>query len=719
MAGERTFKVQILGNADGAIAAFKKLGREGERTLGQLQTVGNVLGGAFDFVKKTAFVAGAAIGAVGAASFIAVQKASDLNETISKTNVIFGDASRIVQAFADTAATSLGQTRQQALDASATFGTFGKSAGLVGTELADFSTKFVTLATDLASFNNTSPEEAVLALGAALRGEAEPIRRFGVLMNDAALKQVALEMGIYDGNGALSAQQKVLASSELLLRQTTDAQGDFERTSGGLANQQRILKASIDDIVTTLGELLLPVFERFVTFVNNHIVPAVKAFADNIGEHGIVMAIGFAINSMGEMGVSFVDSLEQMTIAVLEFLKQFVDIGRQIALTTALVGALTGNVSLTLKATAASLAFKAAQNGINSALERTPGLFDKLRDAAAKAAVIQSRVVTTVLGTADALERKATASAVSVKADEDIIKTTGGVAKTVETAKQKFQKYTDALKGSTSAQKAFTSAQKGSVQAQQSLNDANTALTTAQENFTKAINGYGADSQQAKDAQRELSKAQRGVENSGYRVEESVFAVRDAERKLAEVRADPDSNPQMIREAEISLAQAKLAVSDATDAQYEATTGLSKAQNLLNEAVSGAVVGSATYTIFLDAVNRAKEQQETASERLTDALDRETEAYENLAEAIAKVADAAKASGRANLTIPTLPTVPTPGGSSGGGGSTGGGGGTSIVVNTGIGTNGVEAGRQIVQLLQQYTAVDAFAIDRLGFAPRR
>ena len=56
MAGERTFKVQILGNADGAIAAFKKLGREGERTLGQLQTVGNVLGGAFDFVKKLSLI---------------------------------------------------------------------------------------------------------------------------------------------------------------------------------------------------------------------------------------------------------------------------------------------------------------------------------------------------------------------------------------------------------------------------------------------------------------------------------------------------------------------------------------------------------------------------------------------------------------------------------------------------------------------------------------
>jgi len=710
MAGERTFVVKILGNADGAITAFKKLGREGERTLGQLQTVGNVLGGAFDFVKKTAFIAGAAIGAVGAASFVAVQKASDLNETISKTNVIFGDASRIVQQFADTAATSLGQTRQQALDASATFGTFGKSAGLVGTELADFSTKFVTLATDLASFNNTSPEEAVLALGAALRGEAEPIRRFGVLMNDAALKQVALEMGIYSGNGALSAQQKVLASSELLLRQTTDAQGDFERTSGGLANQQRILKASIDDIVTTLGELLLPVFERFVTFVNNHIVPAVKAFADNIGEHGIVMAIGFAINSMGEMGVSFVNSLEQMTIAVLEFLKQFVDIGRQIALTTALVGALTGNVSLTLKATAASLAFKAAQNGINSALERTPGLFDKLRDAAARAAAVQAAALPRIIGTADALERAAGATVVKTGADEEQIKVGGGVAKTVETAKQKFEKYTDALKGSTSAQKAFTNAQKGSVQAQQSLNDANTALTVAQENFTQAINGYGADSKQAKDAQRELAKAQRSVENSGYRVEESVFAVRDAELKLAEVRADPESNPQMIREAEISLAQAKLAVSDATDAQYEATTGLSKAQTVLNEAVSGAIVGSATYNIFLDLVNRAKEQQEAASNNLTDALDREKEAYENLAEAIAKVAEAAKNAGRANLVVPALPSVPTFAAATGGGSSTSGSG-TTIVVNTGIGTNGIEAGRQIVEVLNQYAKIDIDALN--------
>ena len=718
MAGERTFKVQILGNADGAIAAFKKLGREGQQALGQLQTVGNFLGGAFDFVKKTALIAGAAIGAVGAAAFVAVQKASDLNETITKSNVIFGDAAKTVQAFADTAARSLGQTRQEAIDAAATFGTFGKAAGLGGLELANFSTKFVTLATDLASFNNTSPEEAVLALGAALRGEAEPIRRFGVLMNDAALKQVALEMGIYQGNGALTAQQKVLASSELLFRQTSDAQGDFERTSGGLANQQRILRASITDIVTTLGEVLLPIFERFVTFINDNIVPAVKAFADNIGKHGVVLSIGFAIDSMGEMGVTFVDVLEQMSLAVLNFLKGFVDIGRQIALTVALTGALTGNVALTLKATAASLAFKAAQNGINGALERTPALFDKLRDAAAKAGAIQSTVVTRIIGTADALERAAGATVKKTEADITQTIVGGGVAKTVETAKEKLEKYTSALKSSTTAQKSFTSAQKAAIQAQKGLDEANTDLATAQENFNRAVSGYGADSDEAKAAQRELSKSQRSVAQAGFRVEESVFAVRDAEEKLAELRKDPSTSAQAIREAEINLAQAKLAVADASDAEFEATRSLNKSQLELNEAVSGAIVGSATYNIFLEALNTAKDRQKQASDSLTDALDREIEAYENLAEAIAKVAEAAKNTGRPNLSIPSLPGVPTPAGATGGG-STGGGGGATIVVNTGIGTNGIEAGRQIVQLLQQYTAVDAFAIDKLGFAPRR
>ena len=181
-------------------------------------------------------------------------------------------------------------------------------------------------------------------------------------------------------------------------------------------------------------------------------------------------------------------------------------------------------------------------------------------------------------------------------------------------------------------------------------------------------------------------------------------SVKDAEKALAELRADPTSSAQAIRQAEIDLAQAKLAVSDATDSEFEATTKLKDAQLLLNEAVSGAIEGSETYLRFAKELEDAQRKAFDTSERLADAKDREAEAYENLAEAIKKVADAAATMPNRNLLIPTLPAVPTPA-VIGGGGATGGGNGMQITVNTGLGTNGIEAGRQIVEVLQQYSRI--------------
>jgi hypothetical protein len=199
----------------------------------------------------------------------AITAASNLQESMSKVNVIFGKGASEVEKFAASAARNLGQSKQSVLDAAGAFGTFGKAAGLGGQDLATFSNDFTALATDLASFNNTSPEEAVQAIGAALRGEAEPLRRFGVLLNDATLKQEALNLGIYDGKGALTAQQKILAAQAAIYKQTTDAQGDFLRTSDGLANSQRTLSAEFANIQAQLGQKLLPLMEDFTQSLLN------------------------------------------------------------------------------------------------------------------------------------------------------------------------------------------------------------------------------------------------------------------------------------------------------------------------------------------------------------------------------------------------------------------------------------------------------------------
>lgn len=208
-------------------------------------------------LQKAVLPAAAAIGTFTSVISPAIKAASDFQEATSKVNVVFGRASKSVKDFADGAARNLGQSKQAVLDAAGTFGTFGKAAGLAGEDLSTFTTDFVTLSTDLASFNNTSPEEAVLAIGAALRGESEPLRRYGVLLNDAVLKQEAMTLGIYDGKGALTAQQKVLAAQSAIYKQTNDAQGDFMRTSDGLANSQRTLKAVFEDAKVAMGQAFL------------------------------------------------------------------------------------------------------------------------------------------------------------------------------------------------------------------------------------------------------------------------------------------------------------------------------------------------------------------------------------------------------------------------------------------------------------------------------
>jgi hypothetical protein len=246
-------------------------------------------------IKKAALPAAAALTALAGAAAVSVTAASDLNETISKTEVIFGTASQNVIAFGNSTATSLGISKTAALDAAATFGVFGKAAGLTGNTLATFSTDFTALAADLASFNNTTPEQAINAIGAALRGESEPIRNYGVLLSDAVLKQEAINLGIYDGTGALTAQQKVLAAQAAIYRQTTDAQGDFERTSGGLANQQRILSATLQDTQAAIGQALLPVVQAVLPILNRF----AKWASDNprvfVAIAGTIAAIAVAI----------------------------------------------------------------------------------------------------------------------------------------------------------------------------------------------------------------------------------------------------------------------------------------------------------------------------------------------------------------------------------------------------------------------------------------
>ena len=268
-------------------ATLDKLDGDLAGARAKIGAVVNKLGSIGAAVGKVALAGLVAAGlAVGGVLAKAIPLASNLNETLNKTNVIFGDASQAVIDFSQDAATALGQSQQQALDAASTFGVFGKSAGLTGEELSGFSINMTTLASDLASFNNSTPEEAILAIGAALRGESEPIRRFGVLLDDATLRSKALELGLISTTkDALTPQQKVLAAYNVILDQTADAQGDFARTSTGLANAQRIAQAGVQDLLASIGQGLLPVVETFLNDVVIPLLPRLQEWAAVFSEN--------------------------------------------------------------------------------------------------------------------------------------------------------------------------------------------------------------------------------------------------------------------------------------------------------------------------------------------------------------------------------------------------------------------------------------------------
>jgi hypothetical protein len=245
------------------VSEFKSQGLD--RAIKEFRSLEKASDKANFVLRKAALPAAAALGAVAAGGLKAARAAGDLAEEQSKVGVVFGKSAKDVLAFSKTAARNLGQSQQQALQAAGTFGVLGKAAGLTGQDLASFSTRFTGLASDLASFNNTTPEDAILAIGAALRGEAEPIRRYGVLLDDATLRNKALQLGlIQTTKQALNPATKSLAAQAVILEQTADAQGDFARTSGGAANQQRILDATIKDATTQIGRAFLPVLEKIL-----------------------------------------------------------------------------------------------------------------------------------------------------------------------------------------------------------------------------------------------------------------------------------------------------------------------------------------------------------------------------------------------------------------------------------------------------------------------
>jgi len=258
-------------------------------------------------------IKGMIAGAIGVTAIVtgfkkAISAASALSEQMSKSKAVFGEHAKEVQAWAGGLAKNFGQSKVMALGAAAEFGALFSVMGVGKKESSEMSKKLVELASDMSSFSDRTLEQAITAIGSGLRNENEPLKKFGVMLNEARIKTKALEMGLYEGVGALGQNVKMLAAYEIILEQTTIQQGDFARTALGAANAQKVLAAQAENAAAAMGGKLLPQYEKFLETMNS---VDVGSFGEGLGAVvsglvKVIRTIGMAVAFVVKFGISVV-----------------------------------------------------------------------------------------------------------------------------------------------------------------------------------------------------------------------------------------------------------------------------------------------------------------------------------------------------------------------------------------------------------------------------
>lgn len=228
---------------------------------------------------KIAKIAGAAFIAKGMFDFgsKAIGLASDLAEVQNVVDVTFGNMAESIGDFSKSAIFSFGLSELSAKKFTSTMGAMLKSSGLTGTKMRDMSVSLAQLSGDMASFYNLDPEEAFQKIQSGISGETEPLKRLGINMNVANLEAYALSKGITQSYNAMDQATQIMLRYEYLMQATSDAQGDFARTSNSWANQTRILKEQFKSFMATLGSGFMAILTPVIKMLNGLIARLIVA----------------------------------------------------------------------------------------------------------------------------------------------------------------------------------------------------------------------------------------------------------------------------------------------------------------------------------------------------------------------------------------------------------------------------------------------------------
>ncbi|MEG2656119.1 MAG: hypothetical protein RSA29_10515 [Clostridium sp.] len=224
---------------------------------------------------------------------------SNLTEVQNVVDVTFGSMSAKVDEFAKNAINTAGLSETMAKKYMGNFGAMSKSMGFAVGQAEEMSETLTNLSGDVASFYNIKQDEAYTKLKSVFTGETEALKELGVVMTQENLDAYALANGFGKTTEAMNQQEKVSLRLAYVTQTLSAANGDFARTSGGWANQVRLLSLQFQSLKASIGQGLIAVLTPVINVINT-IMGKLVAMANTF--NSVLSSLGFSISGSGSDG---------------------------------------------------------------------------------------------------------------------------------------------------------------------------------------------------------------------------------------------------------------------------------------------------------------------------------------------------------------------------------------------------------------------------------
>lgn len=217
----------------------------------------------------------------------AVKAAGDLEQSVGAIDTVFKGGAAEMHKYSAAAATNVGLSKNEYNELGTLIGTQLKNGGTAMKDMGTETNKLIGLGADLSSMFGGTSKDAVAALSSALKGERDPIEKYGVSLNQAKIDAEAAALGFKKVGGSLSTEANQAATLSLIMKQTSDAHGNFAKENDTLQGQQERARATWANITATIGGLFLPIITKVFGFINTTVLPLVSNFVNGLGSGGL------------------------------------------------------------------------------------------------------------------------------------------------------------------------------------------------------------------------------------------------------------------------------------------------------------------------------------------------------------------------------------------------------------------------------------------------